>query len=405
MEVKKFIEENFENMKSDLKELVSFNSVYCNDEAPFGSTNRKVLDKALSLMEEKGLRPNNVDYYAGFGETGQGDKIIGILAHLDIVPAGEGWDSDPFTMIEKDGYVFGRGVSDDKGAAVASMYALKYLIDEGYTVIDCDMNAGTKKGCYIFLGYKTTTNFNEAISGFYLGNKYPESVTVDGLGTGYLAPYTGDDFFKSLPGNLNRGCGAGKGIYLYYFKNAEETGRAVSKIEIVKGSSAASRSIPHDSKLTGDLNQGAGGYYVYMCIGTKGVNDGVDVSLVNKMVETDQSYYPYCYTLGCKVSTYVTTQGVNNESTIKKSKNWTVEEINEFFARMKHWYMKDEFRSAGLYIGDSLVFTYEDNWLGKNHCVYIRQISNDRAITGVTNDYIGYNYDWTQGYIYFLMRY
>ncbi|MBQ2505506.1 MAG: M20/M25/M40 family metallo-hydrolase, partial [Erysipelotrichaceae bacterium] len=42
------------------------------------------------------------------------------------------WDSDPFTMIEKDGYVFGRGVSDDKGAAVASMYALKYLIDEGY---------------------------------------------------------------------------------------------------------------------------------------------------------------------------------------------------------------------------------------------------------------------------------
>ena len=132
MEVKKFIEENFENMKSDLKELVSFNSVYCNDEAPFGSTNRKVLDKALSLMEEKGLRPNNVDYYAGFGEVGQGDKIIGILAHLDIVPAGEGWDSDPFTMIEKDGYVFGRGVSDDKGAAVASMYALKYLIDEGY---------------------------------------------------------------------------------------------------------------------------------------------------------------------------------------------------------------------------------------------------------------------------------
>ena len=132
MEVKKFIEENFENMKSDLKELVSFNSVYCNDEAPFGSTNRKVLDKALALMEEKGLRPNNVDYYAGFGEVGQGDKIIGILAHLDIVPAGEGWDSDPFTMIEKDGYVFGRGVSDDKGAAVASMYALKYLIDEGY---------------------------------------------------------------------------------------------------------------------------------------------------------------------------------------------------------------------------------------------------------------------------------
>ena len=300
-------------------------------------------------------------------------------------------------------------ISDIKiaGSNTSGEEARQYLIDEGYTVYSgCDLNAGTKKGCYIFLGYKTTEHFDEAISGFYIANKYKESITVDGLGTGYPAPYTGDDFFKGLPGNLNRGCGSNsKGLYLYYFKNTAETKRAVSGIEILKGSSAASRSIPHDSKLTGDLNQGAGGYYVYMCIGTKGVNDGVDVSLVNKMVETDQSYYPYCYTLGCKVSTYVTTQGVNNESTIKKSKNWTVEEINEFFARMKHWYMKDEFRSAGLYIGNSLVFTYEDNWLGKNHCIYIRQIYNDRVITGINNNYIGMNYDWTQGYIYFLMRY
>ena len=132
MEVRRFIEENFEDMKADLKKLVSFNSVYGEDEKPFGSTNRKILECALQMMKEKGLEPNNVDYYAGFGETGKGDKIIGILAHLDIVPAGEGWDSDPFTMVEKDGYVYGRGVSDDKGAAVASMYALKYLIDEGY---------------------------------------------------------------------------------------------------------------------------------------------------------------------------------------------------------------------------------------------------------------------------------
>lgn len=132
MEVKTFIENNFENMKADLKKLVSYNSVYSDDEKPFGSVNRKVLDEALKMMEEKGLRTENVDYYAGYGETGEGEKLIGILAHLDVVPAGEGWDSDPFEMIEKDGKVYGRGVSDDKGGAVASMYALKYLIDEKY---------------------------------------------------------------------------------------------------------------------------------------------------------------------------------------------------------------------------------------------------------------------------------
>lgn len=132
MDIKQFIEENIENMKADLAKLVSYNSVNADDEKPFGANNRKVLDEALKLMNDKGLSTTNADYYCGFGETGQGDKLIGILAHLDVVPAGTGWETDPFTMTEKDGFLYGRGVSDDKGAAVASMYALKYLIDEKY---------------------------------------------------------------------------------------------------------------------------------------------------------------------------------------------------------------------------------------------------------------------------------
>jgi len=151
MEVKTFIENNLEQMKADLRQLVSYPSVYADDEKPFGSNNRKVLEKALQLMEEKGLRTSNEDYYCGFGETGQGDKLIGILAHLDVVPAGDGWDHDPFDMIEKDGYLYGRGVSDDKGAAVASMYALKYLIDENYPfqkrvrlILGCNEETGSR---------------------------------------------------------------------------------------------------------------------------------------------------------------------------------------------------------------------------------------------------------------------
>ena len=151
MELKQFIEENIDNMKADLAKLVSYNSVFSTDELPFGSNNRKVLDEALKLMEEKGLDTSNVDYYCGYGQTGHGDKTIGILAHLDIVPAGDGWNFNPFEMKEKDGYLYGRGVSDDKGAAVASMYALKYLIDENYPfkkvvrlILGCNEETGSK---------------------------------------------------------------------------------------------------------------------------------------------------------------------------------------------------------------------------------------------------------------------
>lgn len=151
MEVKQFIEDNLENMKQDLKKLVSYNSIFSDDGEPFGLNNRKVLDEALNLMQEKGLQTNNVDYYCGFGQVGEGDETIGILAHLDVVPAGDGWSHDPFDMIEKDGYLFGRGVSDDKGAAIASMYALKYLIDEKYPfkktvrlILGCNEETGSK---------------------------------------------------------------------------------------------------------------------------------------------------------------------------------------------------------------------------------------------------------------------
>lgn len=132
MNVKEFIENNLDNMKEDLSSLVSFNSINASDEKPFGKQNRLVLDKALSLMQQKGLETTNLDYYCGYGQVGKGEKLIGILAHLDVVPVGEGWQSDPFKMVEKDGYLYGRGVSDDKGAVVASMYALKYLLDENY---------------------------------------------------------------------------------------------------------------------------------------------------------------------------------------------------------------------------------------------------------------------------------
>lgn len=130
--MKKYINEHFDEIVDDLRQLVKFNSEYSEDERPFGLENRKVLDKSLSLMEAKGIKTTNLDYYCGYGEVGEGEKVIGIVSHLDIVPAGEGWDSNPFELEIKHESLFGRGTSDDKGASVAAMWAVKYLLDTGY---------------------------------------------------------------------------------------------------------------------------------------------------------------------------------------------------------------------------------------------------------------------------------
>ena len=151
MEIKEFLNKNKDKMIDDLTRLVAHNSIYSEDEKPFGKANRAVLDEALKLMSDNGLKTNNLDYYCGYGEAGEGDKVIGILAHLDIVPAGEGWKSDPFTLLNKDDVLYGRGVSDDKGAVIASLYALKYLIEEKYPfkkrvrlITGCNEESGSK---------------------------------------------------------------------------------------------------------------------------------------------------------------------------------------------------------------------------------------------------------------------
>ena len=149
--IDKFIDENLENIKADLKELVSYNSILNDDALPFGSENRKVLDSTLKIMERNGFKTKNLDYYCGYGEIGQGDKLVGIAAHLDIVPVSEGWNTDPFVLTEKDGKLFGRGVSDDKGPAILAMYALKYLKESGYIfnkrfrlLLGCNEETGSK---------------------------------------------------------------------------------------------------------------------------------------------------------------------------------------------------------------------------------------------------------------------
>lgn len=71
--------------------------------------------------------------YYGYAEIGQGEELLAVLCHLDVVPAGdlEDWQTPPFEATLKDGWLIGRGVQDDKGPSLAALYAVKSLLDQG----------------------------------------------------------------------------------------------------------------------------------------------------------------------------------------------------------------------------------------------------------------------------------
>lgn len=89
------------------------------------------LSCALDICKELGFRTKNVDGKLGYAEIGEGEELMGILCHLDVVPAGEGWNYEPFVGTVKEERIYGRGVMDDKGPAMAAIYAMKDVLDSG----------------------------------------------------------------------------------------------------------------------------------------------------------------------------------------------------------------------------------------------------------------------------------
>lgn len=120
---------------NDLTALMKIPSVRddsaATDEYPLGPRPAQALAAFLEMAEQDGFRTKNIDNVVGYAEWGEGDETLAILAHLDVMPAGKGWDTDPFDPVIKDGNLYGRGASDDKGPGMAAYYALKYLKDQG----------------------------------------------------------------------------------------------------------------------------------------------------------------------------------------------------------------------------------------------------------------------------------
>ncbi len=79
----------------------------------------------MGLGAQMGFCVKNHDGYVGTIEWGEGE-VLGILSHVDVVPPGDlsAWNSDPFTLTEKDGFLQGRGVADDKGPLLSCLYGM-----------------------------------------------------------------------------------------------------------------------------------------------------------------------------------------------------------------------------------------------------------------------------------------
>ena len=131
-----YIAENKEQLLQDIAALVAIDSVEGTPEegAPFGKGPRAALDKTLELAAGMGLATRNCENYMGYAELAGADpeKYLAAICHVDVVPVGNGWTADPFTMRIQDGWLLGRGVADDKGPMVATLYALKFLKEQGY---------------------------------------------------------------------------------------------------------------------------------------------------------------------------------------------------------------------------------------------------------------------------------
>lgn len=168
MDFKKHLEEwvkaHQDEFLSDLSELIAIRSVRGDEMEgmPFGPGPAEALSKALEMCEKYGFSVKNYENYVGTADLCRADTVLDILVHVDVVGEGEGWDSDPYSLRLADGCIYGRGVADDKGPLLASLYAMRAVRDSG---LELTRNAR------LILGTDEESGFNDLP--FYYAKERP----------------------------------------------------------------------------------------------------------------------------------------------------------------------------------------------------------------------------------------
>jgi len=169
------VDQYFEKILNAIGRVIAINSVMGEpkDGMPFGEGPAKALEETLKIAEELGFTGVNVDNYAGHVEYGEGGKLYAILGHLDVVPEGdrERWTNDPFEFVIRDGKMYGRGVSDDKGPSIGALFALK---------IASELVDKPKNRVRVIFG-TNEENGSQCLKYYFTKEPYPDAaVTPDG---------------------------------------------------------------------------------------------------------------------------------------------------------------------------------------------------------------------------------
>lgn len=120
--------------QEEFRDLIRIPSVYeeetVSEDTPYG----KPVDAALQYMKEKceraGFATRMWNHDVLTASIGEGTRID-LVSHLDVVPPGSGWHTDPFDPVVKDGWIYGRGSQDMKSGAWLVFLALCILKEEG----------------------------------------------------------------------------------------------------------------------------------------------------------------------------------------------------------------------------------------------------------------------------------
>ena len=164
-EIKKWLYDHRDEMVDDICSMVRVPSVL--DEAcgdyPFGENCFRALEKAMEIASRCGLETENFRNMVGQASLRKGHADFGIWAHSDVVPVDGVWTNPPFDPIVKDGRIYGRGTTDNKGQLVASLYALRCLRELGIEL---------KHNVAVFVGTKEETGM-EDIKAWLAENEEP----------------------------------------------------------------------------------------------------------------------------------------------------------------------------------------------------------------------------------------
>ena len=123
MKLYELIEQSREALVKDLQGCIQIPSVETRDSSgyPYGEQVHRCLHYVLDTAQRLGFSVHNMDEHVGWCEYGEGEEMVAVLCHLDVVPEGEGWTVPPYEGRVENGRIYGRGTMDDKGHALCAM--------------------------------------------------------------------------------------------------------------------------------------------------------------------------------------------------------------------------------------------------------------------------------------------